>query len=322
MKHKLRCVVIGSGNMGQKHARIYSEIADLIAVSDIDSVNGQKIANIYKIRYYKNYLEMLNTEKPDAVTVATPTNTHKSIAIECLKRKIPTLVEKPIAKSIEDAKDIINIAKENNTLLLIGHIERFNPAVRKVKELITMGKLGNVINVMARRVGGFPAQIRDVDIAVDLAIHDIDIINYLLEENPIKIITNKHRVHVLNREDSSEFFMLYSKTSAFIQTSWISCVKIRKLNITGSDGYLEMDYINQEITYYKSKYRKFWNTFMGYSDFILQFANPKVQQILITKKEPLKEELKYFLKCIRNKQLVDADYALIALKIALGKWPN
>jgi UDP-N-acetylglucosamine 3-dehydrogenase len=103
--------------------------------------------------------------------------------------------------------------------------------VKKVKEMVEKGELGKVINITIRRVGGFPPQIRDANIAVDLAIHDIDIANYLLSDLPSEVYVNKARNHIVEREDSVEFFLKYnSKSSAYIQANWVTPVKIRKLN--------------------------------------------------------------------------------------------
>lgn len=316
----VRAAVIGTGNMGKNHVRTYSKIAnaELVAVCDLDEVQGKAIAKKYGTKYYKDLNEMLTSCTPDVVSVCVPTAAHFEVAKKVLEKKINVLVEKPIASNVEEAKDLLRIAKKNNVMLMVGHIERFNPAVRKAKEMIDRGELGKISAITIRRVGGFPPQIKDASIAVDLAIHDIDIANYLLDELPVEVFSNRQRYHIEKREDSIELFMKYKKkASVYIQANWISPVKIRKLNITGTEGYLELDYITQKIEFYKSNYNKFKQASEGYSDYILLFSDPDKISIAVAKKEPLQEEISFFIKAFQSKELINSQYAVDALKIAL-----
>lgn len=318
MPNKLRCAVIGVGNMGANHARVYFELPEsrLVAVSDVNKKIGNAAAQKFSTHYYEDYLEMLEKEKIDLVSICVPTVLHYIVAQECANQKINILLEKPIAINLDYAEKILNLAQKQKIKFLVGHIERFNPAITKVKEIIDKGELGEVINIIARRVGGLPPQIRDANIAVDLAIHDIDIANYLLGANPQKIIVNKQKNHLEKREDSVEFFLKYKKASAFIQSNWITPIKIRKLNITGSDGYLEMDYISQSIKFYKSNYQKFKETTDVFADYVLKFSDPDQINIIPQKKEPLKEEILYIINAILKNTQINSSFALDALKIA------
>lgn len=318
MRSKLKTAVIGVGNIGKSHARIYSEISNLVAVCDLNEKLGSELADTFSCKYYKSYQEMLETEKPDAVSIAVPTSLHNKIAVEILGKKIPVLLEKPISDSLKNAREILEVSNKNKTPLMIGHLERFNPAVRKAKQLIESGKLGKIVNIIARRVGGFPPQIKDVNIAVDLAIHDLDIVNFLMNEDPQKITVNKRKNHLMTREDSVEFFVLYKNASAFIQSNWVTPVKIRKLNITGTEGYLELDYINQTVNFYKSIYEKLKDVDAKFEDFILKFKETNVQEMKIIKAEPLKEEIKHFLKAVENNSKIDSEHAYKALEMALS----
>lgn len=318
MQNKIRCAVIGVGNMGKNHTRIYSEITNvtLAAISDTNEHLGISIAKQYNIRFYKDFKEMIAKEELDVVSVCVPTKLHFKIASYILEKKINLLLEKPITSKINDAKTLLKIASNNDVKFLVGHIERYNPAVKKVKEIIKRGDLGRIIAITARRLGGFPTQITDVDIAVDLAIHDIDISNYLLDELPQKVIVNRQRNHLEGRADSVEFFLKYKNASSYIQANWISPVKVRKVNITGTEGYLEMDYITQKVEFYKSNYNKFIRASANYSDYILLFSKPDIINISIDSNEPLKEELLYFINCVINNINLDTSFAYDALKIA------
>lgn len=310
--------IIGAGNMGEKHARIISQIGSGINlyIVDIDIKRGSEIAKKYNGKYFSSYKQIIKNYILDAVIVASSTKTHYKIGKYFIKKRIPTFIEKPIAMKVWEGERLIQIAKNNKTLLMIGHIERFNPAIQKVKEIVQSGNLGGIIAISARRIGGFPPQITDMNIGVDLAIHDIDICNYLLEELPRKVLVNNQRNHIKRRDDSVEFFLKYKKASAYIQANWISPVKIRILTITGTEGYLEMNYITQKIELYKSKYTKFKKNIGEFSDFILRFSTPDKEVVPIEQKEPLMEEMKYFLDLVKNKKVINSEYALDALRIA------
>lgn len=318
-KGKFKVAVIGVGNMGKNHVRTYAEISEveIVGVADTNAEIGKEISAMYKVPQYSDYREMVERTQPNFVSVCVPTTLHHDVAKYCLEHNVNVLLEKPIAYTLEEGKELLFLAKKNNLHLMVGHIERFNPAVRRVKEMLDRGELGQLTAIMARRVGGFPPQIKDANIAVDLAIHDIDIVNYILGRLPANVAVHKKRNHAERREDSVEFFLQYDGTSAYIQANWITPVKIRKLNITGSEGYLEMDYVNQQIEFYKSRYEKLRIETSDYSDFILRFSEPDRVVIAVAKKEPLREEILCFLNDLREGKRSDSTFALDALRIAL-----
>lgn len=319
-ENKITCAVIGAGNMGKNHVRTYAGLveADLAAIVDVNSAIAEKMALDFSTKYFSDYKKMIEEVKPEVVSICVPTHYHYEVAKHCLEHKVHVLLEKPIASSLEQAGELISIASQNGVQLLVGHIERFNPAVRKVKEMIDKGEIGKVTAIIARRVGGFPPQIKDANIAVDLAIHDIDIVNFLLGVIPFEVSVAKKKNHIEQREDSVEFFLKYAGASAYVQANWITPVKIRKLTITGTEGYLEMDYISQQIEFYKSNYEKFREDISGFSDYILRFSEPDKITIAVAKKEPLMEEIIYFLNQIKNNIQIDSQFAVDALKIVLN----
>lgn len=314
----LNVAVIGAGNMGANHIRIYDELpsVNLVAISDVNADTCQFMRDKYDVPVYNNYLEMLSSVDVDAISVCVPTSFHYEVAMKCMKSGKHVLVEKPIADRLDLARELIDFSCAAGTIFMVGHIERFNPAVQRLKKILDSGELGEVISVMARRVGVFPPQIRDVNIAVDLAIHDIDIVNYLLDEYPVHVVHQKKKNHIKLREDSIDIFMTYKRASAYIQSNWVTPVKIRKLNITGQEGYLEMDYIDQSIELYKSSYEKTQDDSSG--DFSLKYLEPEKISIKLSKKEPLKEEIKFFIDLVNSGRYISSDYALKALELALG----
>lgn len=316
----LKVAVIGTGKMGKNHVRIFSQIPNvkIVALADTNEAIGKEIAKKYNTKLYLDYEEMLEKEELDIVSVCVPTYLHFQVGLHCLKKGINTLLEKPIASTEKEAKELLRIAAKKKVNFLVGHIERFNPGVRKVKEIIKKGELGKIIAITSRRIGGFPAQITDSNIVVDLAIHDIDISNFLLDDLPKESFINKRKYLIQSREDAVEIFLKYRNASSYIQANWISPIKIRKLTITGTKGYLELDYITQRIDFYVSNFSKFKEVTKGYSDYILLFSEPERLTINVSKKEPLREEIIYFVNALRNNDGVNSSFAADALKIALS----
>jgi len=316
---KLNVGVIGLGNMGSNHARNYVQMADLVnltAVCDLQKEVVAKACEQYHCKGYTNLDEFLSKEKLDAVSIVAPTRFHDEIATKVIEKGIHVLIEKPICDNIENAKKLIQLAKKKKVTLMVGHIERFNPGVQKVKELINSGTIGKVTSIIAKRVGAFPAQIKDANVIIDLAVHDIDIFSYLLDKQPDHIYGNAGRALINGREDYAEIFLTYGDQNGLIQVNWITPIRIRNLAITGTKGYLEMNYMTQEIVLYESNYSQ---DFDNFGDFIIKFGVPNKKEVVIEKKEPLKNELTHFIECIQTGKtpLITGKDALNALKIAL-----
>ena len=179
---KFNAAVIGVGSMGKNHARVYSSIkdAELVAICDVND-ESKKIADEFNTKYYKNYKEMLSEEKLDAVSICVPTKLHKDIALDVIKSRINVLVEKPIAATTQEAREIIDAARRNNVKLMIGHIEQFNPVVAELKKRIQRNELGRIMQVHCQRLSLFPQRIIDVGVIIDLAIHEIYVLKYLID---------------------------------------------------------------------------------------------------------------------------------------------
>jgi UDP-N-acetylglucosamine 3-dehydrogenase len=313
----MNVAVIGMGNMGIHHARIYNEMknVNLVSLSDIDEKKGNKYAKKYKCKFYKNYKEMLKNEKINAVSICVPTSLHKEVALNVAKRDIDIIIEKPIAESELSALEIINAIQKRDLILMVGHIERFNPAIIKLKKILDSGKLGEIISLNIKRVGIFPPRIKDSNVIIDLAIHDIDISNYLLDSYPDTVFARGGSALLNEREDYAEIFLVYKNTNVLIQVNWITPVKIRNLTITGKRGYVELDYITQDLYIYENNIYKEYNDF---GDFIIKFGKPKKIKQRVEKAEPLKLELEHFIDCVKNrkKPKISGYEALNALKIA------
>jgi len=309
---KIKVGVIGVGNMGKNHARVYSEIADLVAISDTNELLGKNVAGKYNAAFYPDYKKMLQGKKIEAISVVVPTYLHKEVVLECLKNSIHTLVEKPIAHNLFDARKMLGWIDKYQTTLMVGHIERFNPAVVKLKKIIDQGRLGKIINLLAIRVGISPPNIHASDVALDLGIHDVDVFNYLLGKFPDRKKVIKTKLFSRSSADASTLLLEYGSITGMIQTNWVTPIKIRKLFVSGVEGYAELDYIQQKIILHdKILHAKFDGSYYQ----LISLADVPKKEIFISKKEPLKEELKFFLRNRENLNLSNASDAIEALKI-------
>jgi len=318
-KRKLKAVVIGAGNMGRNHVRTYSRLDDfeLLALADINP-ETEKMAKEYGIRFYKDYKEMLDVEQPDAASIVVPTPLHHAFALEVMGRGINCLVEKPIASTPEEGDELIAAAKKHKVIFTVGHIERYNPMIQKLKHLIVDKKeVGEITSIVVKRVGGFPVVEPRTDVIIDLAVHDIEIISHLLGGQPKKVYGHGSKTLHSSKVDSAELFLDYGKASGFIQANWITPVKIRTIALTGTLGYVEGNYITQELTYYKHNMKQVHD---GFKNFVVTLGEPEKKFIAETPQEPLAIELATFGKAINThdaSDLVDPRAAREALKVAL-----
>ena len=199
----ISAAVIGVGATGKNHARVYSELGgvELVSVSDVNRANAKKIAEKYKCAHYSDHKEMLKEEDIDVVSVVVPTNHHTKVSLDCIERGVNTLVEKPIADTIENAEKIIDAVRKSKIKFTVGHVERFNPAVIELKKRLNGNELGRVFKVSAHRVGPFPKRIQDVGVVVDLATHDIDVMRYLLESEVKRVYAEaERRIHTTHED--------------------------------------------------------------------------------------------------------------------------
>ena len=231
---KLRVAVIGTGNMGRNHVRNYFMLpeSELVAIADVNP-EAKSLADDYKVKFFTDYKEMLEKARPDAVSVVVPTPFHLEVATEVMSRGIHCMLEKPIASSVEDADKLITCAKENDVTFTVGHIERFNPVIKKLKQMVDDNAIGDITSVVCKRVGGFPAVEPKTDVIIDLAVHDVDIVNYLLGQKPKSISSHGSRTRHSKKIDSAEILMDYGRASGFIQANWLTPVKIRTIALTG-----------------------------------------------------------------------------------------
>jgi UDP-N-acetylglucosamine 3-dehydrogenase len=287
--------------MGENHARLYSQLnCDLVGVADSNTARAREIGRKYNIKYYDDYHQLLSMV--EAVSIAVPTTLHHPIALDFLKEGVHCLVEKPIAFNLDEADEMVNTAEKSHTSLSIGHIERFNPAVMKLKQIVDEGTLGKLLIISTRRVGPFVPRIRDVGVVIDSATHDIGVVKYLIGKDPTGVFSRvgslKH-----SKEDYAIIVLDFVGTTACIEVNWFTPNKVRTLVATGSEGIAYLDYIEQEVKIHDSH---------------------GVHALNIQKAEPLKLEIEDFLLSISEgkKPSVDGVEGKAILKIALKSSQN
>jgi len=297
---QLRVGVIGVGAMGKNHARLYSELlgVELIGVSDVNETLAASIAQSYGCKRFADYNDLLG-ENLDALSIVVPTTLHKKVALDAIQKGINVLVEKPIADTVENADEIIKAARENKVKLMVGHVERFNPAIIKLKELIDSGLLGKVVSISAKRVGPYNPRIRDVGIVLDLGTHDIDIMSYLYGEKIREVYASAGSV-VHSHEDHAIITLNFdSGSSGVIDTNWLTPHKVRNLTVIGSKGIAEVNCIDETLRIFDQEW---------------------VRDAKIGKEEPLKLELLHFIDCVQHdkKPLVSGEDGRHVLEVAIA----
>lgn len=292
----VRVGLIGVGYLGTQHARIlsYLEGADLQAVADIDFQKAVQIGNRHGVGYFQNYGDML--DEVDAAIVATPTSEHFPIALDLLRRGKSVLVEKPITETVDQAEQLVTEAKANGLILQVGHLERFNPAVEAVENLIKEPKF-----IEVQRLGSFSARSLDIDVVLDLMIHDLDIIAALIHDEVSTIKASG--IHVLSDKIDIANARLEFKSGciATLTASRVHQGKVRKLRIFEPTVYYSIDYIDQEVKV-----------------FPLDRSQTDIKTLRIQKEEPLKKELENFLDSVRQGKTskVSGEEGLRALRLA------
>jgi UDP-N-acetylglucosamine 3-dehydrogenase len=242
--------VVGCGVWGSNHARVYSEIHNtkLLAVVDADEKRAQEIAKKHHTTGYSDPKPVLENPDIQVVNICTPTITHYDLAMASIKAGKHVLVEKPMTDNTEQAKKLIEAAANEGVKLTVGFVERFNPAVQEAIKRVANGEIGDVVLAHTRRVSRRPQRIGDVGVIKDLAIHDIDIINHLFKDKPDTVFAIagniKHKY-----EDYANINITYQgNRNAIIETNWLTPRRIRTLTITGTQGIINVEYTNQEIT--------------------------------------------------------------------------
>jgi UDP-N-acetylglucosamine 3-dehydrogenase len=224
-KRTLRIGVVGAGIMGSNHARVLAGLPDTTLVGIVDPLpeHRARATELVGCRAFAD-LDELIAEGVDAVTIAAPTHLHHEIALACIAHNIHILVEKPIASSVEEGREIVAAAARAGVTLMVGHVERFNPAVAAIKQAIS-GE--DILSIAITRVGPFPPRMSNVGVVIDLAVHDIDLIRWFTESDIVEVQPQLSSA-VAEREDIALLqFRTASGVLAHINTNWLTPFKAR-----------------------------------------------------------------------------------------------
>jgi len=294
----LRIGVIGVGYLGQHHARIFAGLEDveLVGVSDANRARSEEIAATYGCASFDDWKELAG--QCDAVSIVTPTTTHHKIALACLKAGKDVLIEKPITENLEEARELISEADAGNRILQVGHLERYNPGIVAAAELIHEPRF-----IEAERLSPFLGRGTDVDITLDLMIHDIDIVTGFVQSAVKSISATGDRVLTGKIDAAKAWIEFENGCKALITASRLATEKVRRLKVHQKDTFISIDYQSQEV-------RKYFKDANGIAFDVIRPES----------REPLKEELKDFVSCVlgRSCPRVSGREATQALEIVLN----
>ncbi len=294
----LNVAVVGVGYLGKHHARIYSTLEDvnLVAIVDPDPDAAQKAASEYGGRAVSDFRQVL--DDVDALSIVTPTSLHYDISLECLKAGKHLLIEKPITTTVKEADALIAAADANGCIVQVGHLERYNPAVMAVREMVDSPGF-----IESERMAPFQPRGTDVDVTLDLMIHDIDIVMSLLEGREITDIRVVGMKVLTEKIDLARAWLEFEGgAKALITASRIASEKKRSMDILQKDSIIHVDYMNMTIK------RSFKHE-----------GAMEYESVELESHEPLKEEIADFVRCVREgtRPLVSAVEGRRALRVAL-----
>lgn len=309
----MKIAIIGCGYWGTHLLRNFnqSEFWDLVGACDLDENQIKKVKNNYPNLYTTNSIDdILNIQGLDAIVISTPVFSHFEIAEKSLKKGINTWIEKPMTSNSEDAQKLIDLSIENNCIINIDHTYIYTPAVRKIKELITNGELGEILYYDSIRINLGLFQ-HDVNVIWDLAPHDISILNYLIDKKPTAVSATGSSVIKYNEKnlESIAYITIYyeDNTLAHLNVNWLSPLKIRQIIIGGSNKMLVFDdmAVSEKIKVYDTGV-KLTNREDIYET-LVQYRIGDMYSPALPNKEALKEEVDHFYNCIKNKKNTDTD---------------
>ncbi len=305
---KIRVGVIGVGSLGQHHARHFSENprCELIGVVDLNEAAVTRVARTCRTEYFFDYNELMG--RVDAVSIAVPTVAHYKVARDFLQAGAHVLVEKPITNRVEDARALINMARQQNLVLQVGHIERFNAAIRKMREILDVPRF-----IECHRLGPYDPRVKDVGVVLDLMIHDLDIVLGIVD-SPIVSIDAVGAPILSPREDIANVRLQFANGCiANLTASRVTPTKKRKIRVFQDQSYIAIDYDRQSMEVYRR--------------IELPKTRDNAQRFEIARKrlrlkmeDKLQLEIDHFLECVEmgKRPLVDGEAGALALEAAVS----
>ncbi|MFW6301083.1 MAG: Gfo/Idh/MocA family oxidoreductase [Bacillota bacterium] len=305
---KLKMGVIGVGSMGKNHVRSYAalkHLCDLSGVFDLDSERNKAIAESYGVKAFDSVESLM--DEVDAINIATPTTTHYDLAMKAIDKGLHILIEKPITNSVEEAQAILQAAKKKSLIVQVGHIERFNPAIQALPDILNDEK---IVALHVERMGPYDPRIDDTDVIQDLMIHDIDVVSSLVPGDITNVSATARKVESDKHVDYAVAnFRLANGAIATLTASRATRKKVRAMSITTTNSYIELDYLQRKIVVTGRKEMM--------ADSSEYKRNNEHEENYSNDEEPLKSQLAHFISCINNgtRPLINGSDGLEALKL-------
>jgi predicted dehydrogenase len=295
----VRVGVVGAGSMGKNHARVLQTLpqAELAAIVDPDVKLAAAVARLHGGKTFGSVAEALEGGPLDAAVVAAPTQHHFELTRDLLRAGVHVLVEKPIATTVEEARELGAIAAREHRVLAVGHVERFNPAIQLLARKLAEGALGRVFEVRARRVGPFPARVRDVGVALDLGTHDLDILRFVVGADVARVYAEiKREIHTSREDLVSALLRFDNDVVGVLEVNWLTPTKARELTVTGERGMFHVDYLTQDLFFHENADA----APIGWTEMsvLRGVSEGSMTRLLVRKVEPLRTELETFLDAV------------------------
>ena len=309
----MRVGVIGVGSMGQNHARILADMGVLAGVSDISPEAAKKVGGKYSVESCTDHESLLKKDM-DAVVIVTPTSTHKKVASDALNAGKHVLLEKPMTGRSSDLTELVGLAEKQHLVLAGGFVERHNPVVDFAKKGIQSGEYGELITAASRRVSSLPSRIKDVGVVMDLGIHDIDVIQHVVDQEARSVYALGGVGNGIPFEDHANILIDFDKgATGFVEVNWLTPMKVRKLALTCSKNFVEVDYMDQSALVCSSSFKPFES-----GNLFNVPIEVDLRRIALRKEEPLRRELTDFISAVEKggRPLVPGESAVKTLKIA------
>jgi len=313
MRRDVRVGVVGYGSIGRHHARNLAAMPGVTLVGIADrSAEARALAADSGHATFGSSKELIAAGL-DAAVVSVPTSLHEEVAMEFVDRDIALLVEKPVAHRVDVAKRLIQACQDKHVPLMIGYVERYNPAIEAMRAFISDGTLGRLISVSARRVGIMPPRISDANVLVDIGVHDIDLVAFITNARLHLVSAVGGNAVLDDRLDYAMLMLSFNGCVASIESNWITPVKVRELSITGTNGFLHVDYITQQLRFAPAQSFEPTPT---YEALVAQYVAGTLVDIPVQRREPLARELEVFIAGVRGETLPDPWIAIASLRIA------
>lgn len=319
MTNPIKVAVIGAGMMGKNHLRTYKNLNgfELVGVYDIFADAAKAAAETFGIKAFSSLEEV--AAEVDAVSVVTTSVTHAEVGEFFLNKGIHCLIEKPLAATKEECQRLIAAAQNNNVTLLVGHIEQFNPAVEQMHKILN--DTSKICSLEARRMSAASGRITDVDVAMDLMIHDAEIILSLVKSPVVNISASavRNAKSPSGKDYITALLEFANGTTATLTASRITQARIRTLTVTTDENFIDMDFINQSIAVH-SQGRMHGVSQDNLPENMRYGLKGSVENLFIMQAQPLNAELTHFANCINGKETprISGEQALAALEVIWG----